>query len=323
MGGMQLISTESVPTAHRVVFYRDTLHDLFGGLDSRINTKLQLSVVLKAARIADIDLCWYAATAHEVERTDTHARNDKKGLAKVAIQVKGSSCLQQDGHRVRLSPGEWTLYDTAVPYTLTMPDNVQFLFLMLPRERILSNRYNLNDLMLQRFSGELGVAKLFAQFVSTAFDEMERIEPQLDSDIGDTMVHLLRLALIDLSDEEAIGSERQVLLDRIKSYILNNLRDPQLTIEQIAASLNCSKRYLHKVFEAEGVSISDYIWYLRLDHCRQDLLNPACQGRSITDIAFSWGFNSSAHFSTVFKNRFKVAPRCFRFDVGPRSLSNG
>ena len=82
--------------------------------------------------------------------------------------------------------------------------------------------------------------------------------------------------------------------------------------EQIAATLNCSKRYLHKVFEVEGVSISDYIWRLRLDHCREDLVNSACHAKSITDIAFSWGFNSSAHFSTAFKDRFGFSPRYCR-----------
>jgi AraC-like DNA-binding protein len=314
---IHLISTESVQMLDRVLLYRDTLRKLFGGLDSRINTKSVFSAVFEEATIGDVGLCRYSASAHQVERTDTHAHNDKMGLMKVAIQIKGSSCLQQCGHRVTLSPGDWSIYDTAKPYTITMLNDVQFLFLMLPRERILSNRYNLSDLTLRRLSGSSGVAKMAAQFISATFDEIERVDSQSESDIADTMLHLLRLALIDLSDDEAIGSQRQVLLDRIKSCILNNLRDPQLSIEHIAATLNCSKRYLHKVFEVEGVSISDYIWHLRLDHCREDLLNPACHGKSITDIAFSWGFNSSAHFSTVFKNRFKLSPRFCRETAQP------
>ena len=31
-------------------------------------------------------------------------------------------------------------------------------------------------------------------------------------------------------------------------------------------------------------------------------------GKTITDVAFSWGFSSSSHFSRVFRNYFGIAP---------------
>jgi AraC-like DNA-binding protein len=51
---------------------------------------------------------------------------------------------------------------------------------------------------------------------------------------------------------------------------------------------------------------------LRLDRCHQDLLNPACARKSITEVAYSWGFNNSSHFSRCFKRAFGASPRRFR-----------
>jgi AraC-like DNA-binding protein len=60
------------------------------------------------------------------------------------------------------------------------------------------------------------------------------------------------------------------------------------------------------LFSERGTTISDYIRQARLQNCRQELETQA--GKTITDVAFSWGFSSSSHFSRVFRKYFGVAP---------------
>jgi AraC-like DNA-binding protein len=60
------------------------------------------------------------------------------------------------------------------------------------------------------------------------------------------------------------------------------------------------------LFSERGITVSDYIWRARLQHCRQELENYG--GKTITDVAFSWGFSSSSHFSRVFRKNFGVSP---------------
>jgi AraC-like DNA-binding protein len=43
-----------------------------------------------------------------------------------------------------------------------------------------------------------------------------------------------------------------------------------------------------------------------LQNCRQEL--EAHAGKTITDVAFSWGFSSSSHFSRVFRKYFGFVP---------------
>jgi AraC family transcriptional activator of tynA and feaB len=60
------------------------------------------------------------------------------------------------------------------------------------------------------------------------------------------------------------------------------------------------------LFSDRGMTVSDYIWRARLLNCRQEL--EAQGGKTITDVAFSWGFSSSSHFSRVFRRYFGIVP---------------
>ena len=107
---------------------------------------------------------------------------------------------------------------------------------------------------------------------------------------------------------------------RACAYVMQNVRDPALNIQQIAGALRCSKRYLHMVFANKGTTIGDLIWKARLEGSRSDLQNPALSGRSITDVAFSWGFNNYTHFSRKFKDEFDMSPRSARAKGNSPSL---
>jgi len=69
------------------------------------------------------------------------------------------------------------------------------------------------------------------------------------------------------------------------------------------------------LFVCNGLSVSDWIRVQRLAHCKDDLANPLLDRKSITEIAFFWGFNDSAHFSRAFRQEFGMSPRRFRTGV--------
>ena len=99
--------------------------------------------------------------------------------------------------------------------------------------------------------------------------------------------------------------------DRIRDHVARQLRDPQLSIEQIARVLNCSKRHLHNAFADGDQTLSSYILQQRLQACIRELREPASV-RGITDIATSWGFGNLSHFSRVFREHTGLSPSEFR-----------
>jgi AraC-like DNA-binding protein len=54
------------------------------------------------------------------------------------------------------------------------------------------------------------------------------------------------------------------------------------------------------------MTVSDHIWQARLQNCRHELETHG--GKTVTDVAFSWGFSSSSHFSRVFRRYFGIVP---------------
>jgi AraC-like DNA-binding protein len=84
-----------------------------------------------------------------------------------------------------------------------------------------------------------------------------------------------------------------------------------LLARRVAANHRCSERYIHKVF-SQGETPSHYIRRLRLEHCLKDLSNRELAYLSITDIAFSRGFQHQGHFSRVFRQQFNRAPSSLR-----------
>ncbi len=76
----------------------------------------------------------------------------------------------------------------------------------------------------------------------------------------------------------------------------------------MAAALHLSVRTLHKLFADEPETVARRITRRRLERAAADLADPRLVGRTVTWIAFSWGFRDAAHFSRAFRQRFGRSP---------------
>ncbi len=95
----------------------------------------------------------------------------------------------------------------------------------------------------------------------------------------------------------------------LQEYIDNNLANNLLSPEFVAQEFQISTRYLRKLFHAEGTnSLSTYIRYKRLEKCADDLINISPEKKSITEVAYFWGFNNSSSFTRSFKAHFGISP---------------
>jgi AraC family transcriptional regulator, positive regulator of tynA and feaB len=99
---------------------------------------------------------------------------------------------------------------------------------------------------------------------------------------------------------------------QVKQLINAEIRNPALCVQFVAQRIGVTTRYLQVLFSAEGECVSHYIRRERLLGCLLDLRDADFDNQSITEIAFSWGFNSAAHFSSSFKREFGLNPRDYR-----------
>jgi transcriptional regulator GlxA family with amidase domain len=102
------------------------------------------------------------------------------------------------------------------------------------------------------------------------------------------------------------------LVVRVQHYILENLDGVDLSPRAIAEANGVSVRQLHRVFSATGTTVCLWVRKARLARCAAELRSSTAGSEGITDIAFRWGFNDSAHFSKTFRAEFGQSPRAYR-----------
>ena len=133
-----------------------------------------------------------------------------------------------------------------------------------------------------------------------------------EQDLADGLLALLRGLHAPVEREAAAERLPAVHLRSIKAYIDAHLGDPGLGPESIARSQFISRRYLHALFEREGVSVSSWVRMRRLERARHDLQDPALAAAPIQAIAHRWGFSSASHFSHAVRAELGCSPRELR-----------
>ena len=100
--------------------------------------------------------------------------------------------------------------------------------------------------------------------------------------------------------------------EQVRGFIESHLHDPRLTPTSAAEALRMSPRYLHQIFNDDAETLARYILRRRLEECARLLVDAGHDGRTVTEIAFQYGFNDASHFGRVFRERYGVTPRQYR-----------
>ena len=109
-------------------------------------------------------------------------------------------------------------------------------------------------------------------------------------------------------------------INRVIDFIDANF-DSDLYLERLAEIAAFSKFHFHRVFYAmTGETLNDYIKRIRLQNAAVKLI---CNtGMSMTEIALDCGFNSSANFSRVFKDYYKISPSEYKLNFKDKNRNN-
>jgi transcriptional regulator GlxA family with amidase domain len=100
---------------------------------------------------------------------------------------------------------------------------------------------------------------------------------------------------------------RAARLRAIKADIRQNIGSG-LSVAALAARHRLPVRTLQRMFEADGVTFTDFVLAERLAHAHRMLRDAAHAGRAISTIAFDCGFQHISYFNRVFRARFAASP---------------
>ncbi len=110
----------------------------------------------------------------------------------------------------------------------------------------------------------------------------------------------------DKLEQPEVKGNDELLMERIMKAINKNLDDSDFNVETLCSEVGISRAQLHrKMKELTGLSTSEFIRNIRLEQAARLLKE---QKINVTQVAYTVGFSNLAHFSTIFRKHFGVAP---------------
>jgi AraC-like DNA-binding protein len=299
------LSTSGLTPKKQIQLWTDALTELCGRFDVDPLGASSLEGQVNYTTVSRLKLCQIEVSQHRIAHPVSRGTAGEHPFVKMLFQTYGISHFEQNGCRIELMPGDCLAYDVACPHTIISPSLTRHEVVIVPRELLQERGFPPAKLAACKLSARTGSGRIAHDFMHAAFGEAPKLSPHTALGVADTLIDLLLLPLRETGAVFDRGGP-VALYERAQAFIHEHLRDPDLSIDQISVELGCTKRYLHMLFSDRGMTVSDYIWQARLQNCRHEL--EAQGGKTITDVAFSWGFSSSSHFSRVFRKYFGIAP---------------
>ena len=250
-----------------------------------------------------------------IARTPRHIVHAPGRVFSFILQARGHGVFAQYGHEASLEEGDITLCDSAAPHSFHVEDRSQVMMLRVPASMLKERLPSPEQFCGRHLSSAEGLTCAVGAVMGSICTQLERgLSPYFQNSLARHVLDLLAtsyaIAFDSLTPASSVVSGRHA---KVKLYIEQRLREPDLSPCTIAQGLKLSSRYLRMIFATSGETVSAYVLRRRLEECARQMTDPQWRSRSIAEIAFSWGFNSAPHFTRSFRDRYNVSPRHYRF----------
>lgn len=314
----KLWSTDTVEARDRLSYWIEAVCNTYVQLDCDSPQRGQsFHGTIEANQLATLNLSRVTASPQRVRRTPAKIALATEDYFLVSVQTSGIGKVVQDGRVAELSPGDFALYDSTRPYELIFEEPLQQYVLQLPGAVLRGRLRDTETLTARKVCGDRGAGHLMIGMINTLAADIDTLESASFAAIAESVENILVAGLCSLpgAADPPVSQLTAFHRDQVKAFILRHLREPDLSVNAIAAHLRLSPSTIYRTFTGEPISLNAWIWNQRLDGAKRELCDPTLGNRSITEIAFGWGFNDAAHFSRIFRARFGCSPRELRTSI--------
>ena len=227
----------------------------------------------------------------------------------LALQLTGSARVISQGKAWEVRPGQLSIGRPTDEFEVTIEEPSDYLLLEMPWSLLLLHRPYLERMAPQLFPAEEAGVALLREVLLITFKTAPNLDPAQRRLVSAALVGLVSVLFVKVPLANANEWRVQRALDEIE----RRLHDPSLEATTLARQQGISRRRLDALFvHAIHTTISARIAERRLALAAERLQHDGATEHSITDIAFSVGFQDASHFSRAFKAFFKVSPRQWR-----------
>ncbi|WP_394731287.1 helix-turn-helix domain-containing protein [Altererythrobacter sp. GH1-8] len=302
-------STSGIAEKERYDAWVAQLNQTFGAWHPERPDGREFGARVKASAMPGLSLVECLCDPCGASRSRLDAQSIDEEQLTIQLVLSGREYMQLGDQEAILTKGDVFVWDNTQTMRFSVIEPLHKMSLILPLSRLKNWVPNgWRELPRHLKSGEPSAAMLGSYLRSLSEIDFEK-NPMRYNALTEAAIALLVAPMAKCQNE---NSQRLAQLETVKSKIEPMLRDPDLDLEMIAARNRISLRYLHWLFEASETTPWRYVVQQRLEGCKRDLQNAEHANRSVTDIAFSWGFSNSAHFGRKIKAAYGVSPSDLR-----------
>ncbi|WP_223188457.1 helix-turn-helix domain-containing protein [Streptomyces sp. TRM68416] len=225
-----------------------------------------------------------------------------------------SVAITREGDEVYLEPGDLVFCDPGRLHSLRFGNDCQMTVFRIPRCYLAVSESDLDRVAGATVRGCRGVGALVSDLLSALAAEAEFRRSVIGDRVARSAMDLVAVLVMELLEAETAAEASSVpkagneMLLRIRAHIEEHLMEPDLSPEAIARAHHISVRYLHKLFQNDGTTVSRWVRQRRLDACRRELGRTPNRRITVAAVAHRWGFSSPAHFSRTFRDAYGMSP---------------
>jgi len=239
-----------------------------------------------------------------------HHRNSE-----LFFQIYGISEFNFPEEQIQLSPGEFLVVPPGLPHSEKAKwiDDRFVTFVVSPHTS--STMVHLSAQVHQVNVPEISYSEFIGEEINMVYDlSLDIVNAyQFPDDIRQQVViGLLGAVCTIISHQLSVQGQstepRRVM--EIKHLIYARYHDSSLSVKLIAELIGYSSDYLSYLFHKEtGTTLNSFITKVRIDKAKELLRETTY---TISEVAWSCGFNSLSYFSKLFSAKVGVSPKLYR-----------
>ncbi|HSB98169.1 MAG TPA: helix-turn-helix domain-containing protein [Spongiibacteraceae bacterium] len=229
------------------------------------------------------------------------------------LQLKGEFRGGQYGRECCAGARSMLLVDSHAPHWRELGSDSHLLNVRLPKSLLECYLADPQAVCMMPVDADSGLGAVVWDFITSLWRRRAELTLTEVQDLSDTLARMIATLFGALrsnlrNNESGFSRSFDNQRCRLLEYITAHLNDPYLNVRKAAIACGISPRYVHLLMRATHRTFSRYLLEHRLEKCRL-ALQARENFRSITEIAFEWGFNDTSHFSRSFRHRYGVSPR--------------
>jgi AraC family transcriptional regulator, positive regulator of tynA and feaB len=312
---VQTFTTGHVETRRRLDYWSDLASNAITPMRVSAGGQSSFEGRLWTEKLGAIDIARAYSSSVVIRRTPQEISRSADRAFLLSIAEETSYSFRVRGCQLVGRPGDLLLTDSAEPEEI-IHSGCTAIVLRMSESLLKAHLPAADDVTGLIVRGDRGAGLMASTMIRSLARNMRHgFDVNVCEHLTAALLHSIAAAYSEAFGVKATATATATAESRrfeITRYVDAHLGDSDLTVQNTALAFGVSDRYVRMLFESTGEPLSSYIQRRRLEESARQLRDPLWRARTVSEIAFNWGFNSLGSYDRAFKVRFDRTPSEYR-----------